>query len=129
MRIDLRIEGRPCPWKAPLVGKSRDRKRTELYCNPAYDAWKLSVFYQARAQLAGVKPLAAPCRLAATFHLRKRPGAPPDLTNLVKGLEDPLQGVAVENDRLIARHETQRVFVEANAWEGVVLTIEELSSH
>ncbi len=120
--IRLRIEGRPVPWKAPKIGRSR-HGRTVAFRDPLYESWHQSVALQASVQCAGLAPLAVPCRLEATFFLRRKSGAAPDLTNLVKALEDSLQGFAVENDRLIGEHRTSRVFVGKTEWEGVDLAL------
>lgn len=116
--IRLRIEGRPTPWKAPIQGRTRQGGPIS-FRDPNYEAWHQSIALQARVQCAGLAPLAVPCRLEATFRLRKKSGAYPDLVNLTKALEDGLQGFAVENDRLIAEHITKRLFVDQSGWEGV----------
>lgn len=121
-KIELRIEGRPIPWKAPEFGRTPRGKRI-AFSVPAYDAWKQTCHWQARAQMAGIKPLAVPCELTAEFHLIRKPGPLPDLTNLVKALEDAIQGVAVTNDRLIVAHQTQRLVVPAGGWEGVICSL------
>ena len=116
--LELRIEGRPVPWKAPTFGQSWTGKASARR-DPAYEAWHQSIAIQARVQCAGLAPLAVPCRLEATFRLRRVSGAAPDLANLTKALEDGLQGAAIENDRLICAHVTRRMFVGPTEWEGV----------
>ena len=116
--LELRIEGRPVPWKAPTFGQSWGGGAIARR-DPAYEAWHQSIAIQSRVQCAGFAPIAVPCRLEATFRLRRVSGAAPDLANLTKALEDGLQGSAIENDRLICAHDTRRVFVGATEWEGV----------
>lgn len=118
--------GRPVPWKVPHVGK--------FGCKPTkgrHDmaAWQQVVAARARLAMAGRKPYSGPVRLSVTFNLVRRPGrqSNPDLTNLVKALEDAIQDVVIVNDQQVSEHvKMRRVWVDSREDEGAVILVEAL---
>lgn len=107
-RVD--IPHRAVPWKVP---------RTNRYGGAVKDkslkTWQKTVALYARVAMGNQEPYAGPVRIRFVFELRRRPGAPPDLTNLIKGTEDPLQGIVIANDRQVCGHiNPERIIGEIN---------------
>ncbi len=62
-----------------------------------YLAYKEALGWQAKA--AGMKPLTGPVRLGVEYSLHGKQDI--DLSNLIKGTEDALNGIAWEDDRQV----------------------------
>jgi Holliday junction resolvase RusA-like endonuclease len=101
------IPERPVPWKAPTLGANGGAIRNRSYV--AYKTWQAVVAAHARVAMGRKRPYAGPVALCLAFHLSKRPGSPPDLSNLVKSTEDALQGVVYRNDTTVRRISAERI--------------------
>ncbi len=102
--VYLRIEGIPQSWQAPYV-----TRKGRVFSKAKMKQWQRSVILQARAQRQGPL-LSGPLMAQYEFVLPSPKNAfagqlkntKPDLANLVKCLEDALEGTVIENDACIA---------------------------
>lgn len=91
------VEGRAVPWSVAHRGQS----------NPKLVEWQKEVKAEATKAMGGRLPHSGRFELRATFEIVRR-GPVADLTNVVKGLEDSLQGIIVVNDSQTIRHLTSK---------------------
>jgi Holliday junction resolvase RusA-like endonuclease len=110
------------PFVDPATGNAKQGKRTD---EPRQAAWKTGAvpFAQAAMRKAGHgAPFTCPLRVLFTFrrHAPEKPGKwvpdlrwdtdTPDLTNLVKLIEDAFNGIIWEDDRLIVEQVNRKEF-------------------
>lgn len=102
----LTVRGRPVQWKAPFVGKRG------AFSDPKYAEYKdkVNADAQYRMYLTGKKPSAA--RAAIRLRIFVSDNKEPDNTNVLKAIEDGLQGAVLENDKQIKAQETNFEFCE-----------------
>jgi Holliday junction resolvase RusA-like endonuclease len=103
------VPGTPIPWK-------RARRRGAVTFTDPKDALHREKI-RAFARNAGLrKPLTGPVYLCATFFLPGDPIAPgaPDRDNLLKSVQDSLEGIAVTNDRQFCAGPVTKVQDAAN---------------
>lgn len=108
MRYNIRIEGNPVPQGRPRATKRGDHVR--LYDPAKSKEWKREVLRQATKQSQSLIPFTGPVFMRCTFLMPKPKSLPkkvvnhvkkPDLTNLIKGIEDALEGLCYYNDSQI----------------------------
>jgi hypothetical protein len=122
--ITFKVEGRAHPWKVSRVGT----KPGPLVL------WQDRVAFAARKLWGfGRAPYTGPVGASFWFYMRPADmdSHEPDLTNLVKGTEDALQGVVIANDRrvrashgeiiTVALDAPERAFVELWALGGLII--------
>ena len=96
-RIRLVIPGRPVPKQRPRLGI---RGRSAYVYTPA-ETVAYEQMVRAVAMTVCRAPYAGPVELRLTVYFRK--GRTPDLTNVVKAIEDGLTGVAYIDDAQVKR--------------------------
>lgn len=109
------VDGTPRPWRAPTVTRNGHSFKDKHLLK-----WQSTVKRQARLAMGQRSPYGGPVRLVMAFTLRRRPGAYPDVANLIKGTEDALQGSVIVNDRQTRRIEASRTIGDN---DGVVITV------
>jgi Holliday junction resolvase RusA-like endonuclease len=121
--VAFRVPGRPAPWSVPVVFRNGGcRKDARLV------SWQRTVALYARLAMAGREPYAGPVELRVTFTVAKPSGRAKreiDLTNALKGFEDPLQGIVIVNDRQVCRQVAERVRGEP---EGAAVEVRALDT-
>ncbi len=109
------VPGRAVPWKAPSTTRTG-----HSYKDPKLVSWQNYVWVRALQAMMG-KPYKGPVYLHIKAFIKRQRGAAPDITNIVKAIEDALQNAVIVNDR-------QTVAIHARrAWddnERVVITVE-----
>jgi Holliday junction resolvase RusA-like endonuclease len=120
----------PAPWRAPTIARNGGRFKDKKLL-----AWQEFVRTCAQVACRGLGQILTPIALKATFYRRppegRRPGEPwdadiqynaelgkftrrgrpiPDVTNLLKGLEDTLQGVVFADDAQVVQSEARRLY-------------------
>jgi len=114
----------------PIVPKPLDRHRDGRYGK--YDPSKADkrdfATYCAMAMGVPTEPPTGPVELSCRFVLNKRPPQQwPDLSNLIKFVEDALEGGYYANDRQICSYgEMSREFTDNPAEIGTTITIREI---
>jgi Holliday junction resolvase RusA-like endonuclease len=119
--LEFHVAARPIPWKAATVlkagGAFKDKKLV---------AWQRAVATCGRMAMMGREPFAGPVEIDVTFHLSpSKNGSVPDTTNLVKALEDSLQGVVIVNDRQVCNTMARRRKATIDVARVKVTSIEE----
>lgn len=121
--VRLTIVGRPIGRKEPNF-----RRSGKPYPNAAWQNWKETANDQARlqvntmpAEVKNVLPWCGPVELQTEHFVAKRRGNVPDATNLLKGIEDILQGILYENDTQVAFNSSLRVVVGSAGEEKTVI--------
>jgi crossover junction endodeoxyribonuclease RusA len=129
-RIRFRVFGIPRPQ-----GSKRAVARHVMVesAGEGLKTWRGQVAVAAREARPGAGPLDCPVELGVTFYLpppRKPrwpwPAKVPDLSKLIRGLEDELSGVVVVDDRLIVRIRAEKQWASeaappgASVWIGAV---------
>ena len=116
-RISFRINGEPRSWKAPQF----NRKTGSAYKPKQEKVWQESIWGQAMPY-APAEPWTGPVGLIVRFRFPMPKTWPkwkkakeqvwhdssPDLSNLVKALEDALKGVFFEDDRQVVSCRAQK---------------------
>lgn len=137
--IDLFIPGRPV-----AKGRPRFNRKTGAVITPRttrdFEKW---IAMNARVNLGDFEPLGGPVHLRLEF-LFPRPKAPPkshvlhkhpgrawlasrpDLSNIVKGVEDALNGIAYLDDSQIVSLVALKYYAAANEKAGTRVTITEV---
>lgn len=123
--VQITIPGRAVPWKAPEHGRTKDGHPIS-FSPKAYKTWKEVVAAHARVAMAGQDPLEGYLQILVSVCMHKK-GQIPDLTNMVKGIEDGLQKVVYNNDQMISVQVNRRVFVPITEKERVEVTVFTLS--
>jgi Holliday junction resolvase RusA-like endonuclease len=100
---EFEVPHRASPWKAPHVGRTGPP-----FKDKSLVAWQKTVADHASLSMRGRPPYPGPVLLEVHFHLTRRPGSAPDLSNLTKAFEDALQGVVIVNDRSVLKIVAQR---------------------
>lgn len=90
--VEFWVPGRPYGWKHH-EGYGRYAKKPTTVA-----AWQLLIAVAAAQAMSGATMFGGPVRFSADFFLLRRPGRPPDRTNLGKAAEDACQGVVFAND-------------------------------
>jgi Holliday junction resolvase RusA-like endonuclease len=111
--VRCQVPGRPVPWSVP----------PKIRCkNPALVAWQGEVHHRVALAMDGRRPYGGPVVLRLEFTLAPRGNRrPPDITNLVKGCEDAIQGAAILNDSQVRETHAER---KAGPAEGVLIVVE-----
>lgn len=123
--ITVIVPGRAVPWKAPRVVR---RGATVVGVKPAATAsWQAVVRLAAAEAAAGSEPMTGAVRLwlyvasdiprswskkkrADALEGRLRPTSRPDLTNVLKAVEDACNGVLYLDDSQVVEHRTCRMY-------------------
>lgn len=99
--LDVAIEDRAVPWKAPTVTRSgRSFKDDRLV------EWQDDVRKYGELNRTIDEPYWGPVEVSVTARFAK--GPLPDTTNLIKAVEDALQGVVFVNDKQVTRNSGDR---------------------
>lgn len=102
--LEFHVAGRPVPWSAPHTTRTG-----HAYKGKRLVAWQKLVKDSAAVAMRGRPPHAGPVEIELTFHMApSRNGSCGDLSNLVKGTEDALQGVVIVNDRQVCKATMRR---------------------
>ncbi len=99
LRLDLSL--RAVPWKAPMVGRHGTYKPKRLR------QWQATVAQYARLKWGNHEPYDGPVEVNCRFEFTN--GKIPDSTNLLKAIEDSIEGVVIVNDRQAIRNKVERV--------------------
>lgn len=135
MNLAFCIPGKAAPWSAPTVRMRRGRNITRS--NPRMKAWQEAVHYNAKAAMNGRPPLEGPVELKVVIWVsppkswskekRKdalagliRPAVRPDRSNILKALEDAMQGALYLDDKQVVEGPTSKRYGEP---ARVVVTI------
>lgn len=106
---------RPSPWRAPTTTRSGVSFKDKNLVR-----WQKDVATCCEMAMGGRAPYPHPVRLELEFNLKRRPGSVPDLSNLTKGTEDALQGLAIVNDRQVREIKATRTVGDA---DGVMIRV------
>lgn len=98
--LSLVIPERAVPWSAPTVSKNGTYKGKRLV------TWQGHVSLLARLALGKTGPYEGPVHMRIRCWFAK--GPLPDLTNIVKGIEDCLQSLVFVNDTQVVSHDCKR---------------------
>jgi Holliday junction resolvase RusA-like endonuclease len=118
--VDLKIPGKPTPWRAPFVGKrgafSPNRKHKlhlksliqSLYRGELIDKPILCdiIFYMPIPKSVSKK------KREEMISGKIRPAIIPDRTNMCKQMEDVLQGIVIKNDAKIVDGRVAKYYAE-----------------
>ncbi len=105
--VCFHVPGRPVPWSVPTVFRNGGSKK-----NARLIAWQQTVGMFARLAMHGRELHAGPVEIAVVATIaapRDRRYRDPDCTNIVKAIEDALQGIVIVNDRQVCRQYVERV--------------------
>ena len=113
------VEGHPIPQ--PRMTRAG---RGAMAQHPVW-AWRDAIGWSAReAGLRTPMPKGTPVELIAHFWMKGAPTARPDLSNLLKAVEDALNGVAYEDDAQVVRVTGAKLQVPADGrGEGVAVQV------
>ncbi len=103
----VELPARAVPWKAPQIFRNGGKRK-----DPSLRAWQTEVALRARLAMAGRSAYAGPVRLGIVVELRRKPGSPPDTTNLQKAIEDAGQKIIYVNDTQVISATTERILGE-----------------
>lgn len=98
--LQCEIAARPVPWKAPMVGRYGAVKDARLV------AWQTRVAIVAQLAYTARTPYRGPVEVAVWATIAKGPLM--DATNLMKAIEDSLEGIVIVNDRQVIRNRCER---------------------
>lgn len=116
---EFEVPMRPIPWKAPMVLRTGVSIKDKTLL-----AWQAEVSRCAAIAMLGRRPYGHAVEVWAEFHLApSRNGSYGDSTNLLKGVEDSLQGIAIVNDRKVVRSHPERFLLGVtrdHAWVRVI---------
>ncbi len=93
--VSFTVLGRAVPWSAPTTTRSG-----HAYKNPALVTWQQTVNLVARSWKVG-RPYEGPVRIDVNAYIKRKSGASPDVTNVIKAIEDSLQNAVIKNDRQV----------------------------
>lgn len=116
--LDVAIEERAVPWKAPTVGKGRGFK------DPRLLDWQDTVRLYADLNRAVREPYAGPVAVQVVARFAK--GPLPDACNVLKAIEDALQGSVFLNDRQVIRNGCERTQSDRDVVRIIVWATAEL---
>ncbi len=136
MKNYYRIYGDPVPWTAPKTASRmrRDGRRYIAHISPSkYVRWKNHIIGVVRSSFDYSGPMKGPVCLTLTFFLKKAkscklelPCKVPDLSNLVKGVEDAIKkGLIFMDDCQVIEGSTAKYFADEKNPPGVVIKISE----
>ncbi len=100
--FSLTIPCRAVPWTP-----SRTTKFKGTYKPKRLRQWQATVAQYARLKWGNRKPYGGPVAIWCYFEFAK--GPIPDATNLLKAVEDSLQGIVIVNDRQVERNTVERL--------------------
>jgi crossover junction endodeoxyribonuclease RusA len=127
--VTFTVLGRPVPavrmtQRGKFVSPGRARDRFKAQARMRHLAHRNLIAWTARQRRV---PLAeGPVRLRVAFYLRPARGRVPDLSNLVKLVEDALNGMAWRDDRQIVELVARRHIVKPGSDEWTDIDIEEV---
>lgn len=133
MKFEVRVYGLPVPQGRPRAARM-PAGGIRVYDPPKSRDWKRTVM----AQTLAVKPerlLAGALKGEMDFYLPRPKSLPkrvvypvkkPDVTNLVKGTEDALKGIAFADDSQIVSLRVAKHYATDEASSGVYIRLEEL---
>lgn len=101
--VHFEVAMRPVPWKAPTVTRSG-----VSFKDASLKRWQKEVRDRGAKAMSG-GPYSCRVELVMDFHLTKRAGSAPDVSNLTKATEDSLQGPVIVNDRQVAKITSRRL--------------------
>lgn len=129
-QVVINIVGIPAPQGSMSAGVSKSGKAFVRSDNPMTRPWRSAVAFEAKQAMVGKLPLEGPLRLTAVFQFPRprshyrgksqelKAGAPlfkaskPDVSKLVRAVEDALTGIVYCDDARIAIIETQKVYAD-----------------
>jgi Holliday junction resolvase RusA-like endonuclease len=145
--IELRITGTPAPQGSkkamPIYrGKKGAREFTGKVnlleqTKKTLDPWRAAVTLQARRQYRRPAPLDVPLSVGMVFLIKRpksvrrpHPSVTPDLSKLLRAVEDALTDAGVwRDDALVIRyHELAKVYTPAGEQPGVLVSIRPLAA-
>ena len=140
-RFELTIRTKPIPWKAPYVGRKgafSDAKlkayqnhvkmlaRLEWGCRPPHEGLVIltaDFYFQRPAR----RPTDYPPELPWGKDVKKAwKHTRPDRTNLLKALEDPLEGVVYFDDRQVVDGPARKYFCDHGDDPRIEIVVEEV---
>lgn len=111
--LGIEVIGKPIPWKVSIRPKGKGPPT-----NPKLAAWQRRVRDEAALAMRGRPPHSGPFALSAWFGVAGAVHG--DLTNLLKSLEDAIEGVAFVNDRAAREH---RAYLVTNDVDRVFFVV------
>jgi len=98
--MQIVIPERAVPWSAADVGRGHG------YKDPRLEAWQAEVAMKTGVARRVRQPYEGPVEVNVVARFAK--GPIPDTTNVMKGIEDAMQGVVYANDRQVIRNACER---------------------
>jgi len=147
--IELEITGTPAPQgskKAMPIYKGSRKKGDRQFTGKVnlleqtrktLDPWRAAVTLQARRQYRRPAPLDVPLSVGMVFLIKRPksvrrpyPSVTPDLSKLVRAVEDALTDAGVWRDDalVVAYHELAKVYAAAGEQPGVLVSIRPLAA-
>lgn len=99
------IPARAVPWSTPMIGRRGPVKQPRLV------AWQRVVrgfASRLNSPIPTALPYAGPVEVSVVVRLARRPGPMADATNLLKAIEDAMEGSIYVNDRQVIRNHCER---------------------
>lgn len=130
--IDITVHGKPEPAGSKKAFVITDKGKTKaravvVDANTKSTVWKASVARQALEQYEDA-PLEGPLAVAFIFFLtkpksvkREKPSVRPDLTKLIRAVEDALTGVIWKDDAQIVRQTASKDYTEGESFVRVII--------
>ena len=135
--IRVEIKGRPKPYsekQTSIITRSGKRK-TWSYRPDAVKNWQKLVQWTAKIAMKRMKPTKADVSVSLEFFFKRpakcttmyptRASIDPDLTNLVKGIEDGVQQILFENDVQVVHQDNWKKW-SSDGRNFAVVTMREL---
>jgi Holliday junction resolvase RusA-like endonuclease len=137
--IRLVVYGRPAPQGSKIASRAKDGRVFVREASPRLRDWRYEVARTAREHIEVVEPLNLPVCMNIAFelprprsHLTKkgtlRKGAPsypsrPDLTKLVRAVEDALTGIVWRDDGQVVMVQAYKAYAESATEPRCVISI------
>ena len=131
--IQFSVEGDPIAQPRPQISTRGGFARAYVPAKHPIHAYRQAIQLAAKVAMAGKEPLTGPVSLCVTFafqrpksHSKKRREddrhvQKPDTTNLVKGLEDALNGIAWLDDSQVCIINATKRWAQDEPWTSIVI--------